>query len=207
MPTLQVKSQNSRFIYKIFNHVSYFDFIYKQPMLLMRLLKNYFLILVFKKKLLRITDIAVTYACNATCEHCCTDTNVDSRKKPLSAEELQSCIKQSVGMGSMIFNFLGGEPLVCKHIYDTIKFVKANHAIAGMSTNGYLLSKEVVGKLKNAGLDVIQVDLGGGIDPHEIDEIRKLSGCYERAITGISLLKQAGIKVVLSTILTKTLTS
>ena len=93
--------------------------------------------------------------------------------------------------------------MVFKHIYDLIRFVKANHAVAGMSSNGYLLTEEVVHKLKEAGLDVIQVDFGGGFTPEEVDNIRNLPGCYERGLKGVSLLQKAGIKVILSTILTK----
>ncbi|MBZ0165412.1 MAG: radical SAM protein, partial [Candidatus Omnitrophica bacterium] len=158
-----------------------------------------------------IMDIAVTAACNAKCEHCCSDATVDTRcstpaskvREPLDIVEIENIIEQSVKMGAVIFNFLGGEPLVYKDIYRAIKCVKKNHAIAGMSTNGFLLSEKVVGRLKEAGLDVIQVDLGGGLNPKEIDEIRGLTGCLDRALEGIRLLKEAGIKVVMSTIMTK----
>ena len=192
-----------QFSNKMFSHMLYFDFIYKNPCVFARVLVNYYKLLVLRQKVLRITDIAVTYECNAKCPHCCSTMNVDHNKEILSLDEIKSCIKQAVGLGSIIFNFLGGEPLVYKHIYELIRFVKDNNAIAGMSSNGYLLTEDVVEKLKFSGLDVIQVDFGGGLSSEEVDNIRSLPGCYERGLRGVALLKKAGIKVILSTILTK----
>lgn len=207
------RPKESAFKTKIKSYKFYLGFIIKNPFLIFRLINNYFKIIVLKQKVIRAVDISITAACNAKCEHCCIDATVDMRhaegrasrqhQKPMSIDEIKSYIEQASRLGAVVFNFLGGEPLVYKHIYEAIRCVKKNHGIAGMSTNGYLLSEEVVANLKRAGLDVIQVDLGGAINPDEIDEIRKLKGCYERAINGIALLKKAGIKVILSTIMTR----
>lgn len=203
----------SDFKAKIKNARFYLSFVYKNPFLIARLLKNYFKIFVLNQRVIRAVDISITAACNAKCEHCCIDATVDlrnadgrakrARQKPMTIEEIKDYIHQGAKMGAVVYNFLGGEPLVFKHIYEAIECAKKHHGIAGMSTNGYLLTDEVVAKLKKAGLDVAQVDLGGAIDPHDMDEIRKMKGCYERAMSGIARLKKAGIKVILSTIMTK----
>ncbi len=203
----------SDFRSKLKNARFYLSFIYKNPILICRLIKNYFKIVVLKQRVIRAVDISITAACNAKCDHCCIDATVDLRnqegrdkrthQRPMTIDEIKSYIEQGAKMGAVVYNFLGGEPLVYKHIYEAIAHVKKNHGIAGMSTNGYLLSDDVVAKLKKAGLDVVQVDLGGAIDPDEMDEIRKLKGCYERAMSGIARLRKAGIKVILSTIMTK----
>ncbi len=207
----QEKPTRLNYFKKVIGHLTYFDFVYKNPWVVARLIKNYFRIFVLRKKVIRIIDIAVTAACNAKCAHCCSDATVDTRcsshesevREPLDIEEIENIIAQSAKMGAIIFNFLGGEPLVYKDIYRAIRCVKKHHAIAGMSTNGFLLSEKVVARLKEAGLDCIQVDLGGGLNPKEIDEIRGLTGCLDRALNGIRLLKEANIKVIMSTIMTK----
>ncbi|MCA9393579.1 MAG: radical SAM protein [Candidatus Omnitrophica bacterium] len=208
----QEKPTRLNYFQKVVSHLTYFDFVYKNPWVVARLIKNYFRIIVLRQQVIRIIDIGVTAACNAKCAHCCSDATVDTRcttqgapemREPLDIEEIEDIIAQSVKMGAVIFNFLGGEPLVYKDIYRAIRCVKKHHAIAGMSTNGFLLSEKVVAQLKEAGLDCIQVDLGGGLNPKEIDEIRGLTGCLDRALNGIRLLKEANIKVIMSTIMTK----
>jgi MoaA/NifB/PqqE/SkfB family radical SAM enzyme len=201
---LNKKKNLHNFIFrnKVLNHLMYFDFVYRQPVILLRLLGNYFQQIFFRQQRLRIADIALTFDCNANCEHCCSAAMRNDNRKPLSIEEIHSVIRQAVDLGAVIFNFLGGEPLVDRNIYEAIKYVKSCRAVAGISTNGLLLTEDVVAKLKAAGLDVAQVDVES-INPEELDLIRKYKGCYNKILDGIQRLKNAGIKVIMSTILTK----
>lgn len=186
---------------KHLNIVRYFNFLYDKPYLLLKIIKNYFRMLLLRQKVLRIADIALTFNCNARCSHCCSSTLANQTKQELTIEEVKDCIKQSLRLGAIIFNFLGGEPLLSKHIYEAIEFVHSNNAIAGISTNGLLLTEKVVQRLKKSGLDVAQVSLESANDA-ELDRIRGVTGCYNRIVEGIHLLQTAGIKVTIGTILT-----
>jgi MoaA/NifB/PqqE/SkfB family radical SAM enzyme len=187
---------------KFITHIGHFRFIFKYPVVLLRILQNYFLIIFFHKKRLRITDIAITFKCNASCDHCCSSLLYNPKRKRLTLTEIKECIDRTIKQGCIIYNFLGGEPLLRKDIFQMIEYVKSRHAIAGLSTNGLLLNERIVSQLKASGLDVVQVDIES-LNSKELDEIRGVKDCYDKIMKGINLLKKLGIKVILSTIMTK----
>ena len=58
----QEKPSRLSYLKKVLNHLAYFDFVYKNPWVVARLLKNYFRIVVLREKVIRIMDIAGTAA-------------------------------------------------------------------------------------------------------------------------------------------------
>lgn len=166
-----------------------------------RVAKDYFDLIVLKKKVLRKVDIAILAGCNAKCKFCFATTLENDQGPQLSLEEVKSIIKQSIKLGALIFEFLGGEPLMCHHLSDAIRFAKKSRALVAVTTNGVLLTKNKIQELKDAGLDVIQISLDSA-DHNEHDESRGIKGCYEKIMKAIPMIKDAGIELMLSTVAT-----
>jgi MoaA/NifB/PqqE/SkfB family radical SAM enzyme len=71
-----------------------------------------------------------------------------------------------------------------------------------MSTNGVLLNKKMARHLKEAGLDRVKISLDS-IDPALHEQNRNKKGIYNKAYDALFNAKEAGLSVVLQTVLTR----
>lgn len=125
----------------------------------------------------RHVTIAVTNDCNMQCKGC----YVGQKKEYLDFDIFQDKIlKEFVEAGGKSIGFSGGEPLLYLHIFSCIKLAKQNGIETSLVTNGILLTKENAKKLKNAGLDRIQISLDAG-NPEENDLLRQ-KGAFQQAV-------------------------
>jgi MoaA/NifB/PqqE/SkfB family radical SAM enzyme len=142
--------------------------------------------------------LQVTSRCQADCYHCSAARHRDLRRPELSTEELKSIIRQTEALGMVNITFTGGEPMLRPDIYDLIAFVRPDESDAMMFTNGLLLTKENVKKLKDAGLYSLYVSLDSP-DPETHDQLRRVPGCWQRAIDGLGRALDAGLLCGIST--------
>ena len=144
---------------------------------------------VFSEKVSNLITIGVTYKCQCHCVHC--STNVPTRRKfaELETPQIKSVIDQAKQMGVLRVTFFGGEPLLRKDIFELIHYAHTSGLITRINTNGDLLNRESVSKLKDAGLALCDVSLDDP-DPGVHDTLRGLPGLHEKAIQGIRLLKE-----------------
>ena len=63
------------------------------------------------------------------------------------------------GLGTTIITISGGEPLLHPDLDEIVAHIRRRHAIAGMITNGYLLTAERIKRLNRAGLDHLQISI------------------------------------------------
>lgn len=157
-----------------------------------RLLLKHFLTRVRDGNVPEIITIGVTYRCQCSCVHC--SSNVRSRKKSeeLSTWEIKSIIDQSKRLGVVRVTFFGGEPLLRKDIIELVKYAHNAGMITRINTNGWLLSRELVLRLKAAGLTLCDVSIDDA-DPETHDRLRGLPGLYKKAVEGIKLLNEHNI--------------
>jgi MoaA/NifB/PqqE/SkfB family radical SAM enzyme len=106
--------------------------------------------------------------CNLTCAYC---NEYDDFSKPVPIETLYQRLDQLAGLGTSIITISGGEPLLHPELDLVIARVRRRGMIAGMITNGYLLTPERVKRLNRAGLEHLQIS----IDNVMPDEVSKKS--------------------------------
>jgi MoaA/NifB/PqqE/SkfB family radical SAM enzyme len=70
-----------------------------------------------------------------------------------------------------VITLSGGEPLLHPELDDIIRAIRKNATLAGLITNGYLLTADRIKKLNSAGLDYLQIS----IDNVKPDEVSKKS--------------------------------
>lgn len=186
---------------KLKNLLKHSDIIKRNADVIPRIAKDYFKLVVLKKKVLRKVDIAIIAGCNAKCAFCFATTLENSDGPQLSLDEVKDIIRESVRLGAVTFEFLGGEPLMCKHLEEAIRFAKRARSVVGVTTNGILLTKKRIRSLEAAGLDVIQISLDSA-DHAEHDESRGVKGCYEKIMQAIEVIKDSKIQLMLSTVAT-----
>ncbi len=115
-----------------------------------------------------LVQIIPTRFCNLSCAYC----NVyDKVSEPGPLEEMVRRIDHLGRLGTAMIGISGGEPLTHPQLDDIIRRMRKTGAIAGMITNGYLLTPERIIRLNQAGLDHMQIS----IDNLAPDEVSKKS--------------------------------
>jgi len=106
--------------------------------------------------------------CNLDCAYC---NEFDKTSKPVPLETMYERIDKLAALGVSILTISGGEPLLHPELDDVIRRIRKHGIIAGMITNGYLLTADRIERLNQAGLEHLQIS----IDNVQPDEVSKKS--------------------------------
>src|SRR5258708_35437616 len=87
--------------------------------------------------------------CNLDCGYC---NEYDQVSKPVPIEEMKRRLDYLAAMGTSIITISGGEPLMHPELEEVIRHIRKHGMIAGIITNGFLLSKERTASLNPAWL-------------------------------------------------------
>lgn len=145
-----------------------------------------------------VCTLQVTTRCQANCVHCSAARHRKTDRQELSTDNWKRVIRESEQLGSVSIVFTGGEPLLRPDIYELIEFVDKDEAVALMFCNGLLLNNENVKKLASAGLHCIHISIDSP-EAKAHDEMRRVPGCFDKAIEGLKRCKDAGIMAGIST--------
>ena len=106
--------------------------------------------------------------CNLACTYC---NEFDDFSPPVDLQEMKKRLDILADMGTSIITISGGEPLLHPELDEIIRHIRKRGMIAGMITNGFLLTKERIEQLNRAGLEHLQIS----IDNTRPDEVSKKS--------------------------------
>ena len=106
--------------------------------------------------------------CNLSCTYC---NEFDDFSKPVPTEEMFRRVDCLGDMGTSVITISGGEPLLHPDLDAIIGRIRRNGIIAGLITNGYLLTADRIERLNRAGLEALQIS----IDNVQPDEVSKKS--------------------------------
>jgi len=106
--------------------------------------------------------------CNLSCAYC---NEYDDVSKPVPVETMYRRLDRLAQLGTTIVTISGGEPLLHPDLDLIIARIRRRGMMAGMITNGYLLTAERIHRLNAAGLDHLQIS----IDNVMPDDISKKS--------------------------------
>jgi MoaA/NifB/PqqE/SkfB family radical SAM enzyme len=94
--------------------------------------------------------------CNIDCGYC---NEYDKVSPPVDFDVLTQRIDHLAGLGTSVVAFSGGEPLLHPRLDDLIRHIRARRMMAGLITNGFLLSVERIKALNAAVLDYMQISI------------------------------------------------
>jgi MoaA/NifB/PqqE/SkfB family radical SAM enzyme len=106
--------------------------------------------------------------CNLSCTYC---NEYDDFSKPVPLETMVHRIELLGNLKTGVITLSGGEPLLHPELDSIITSIRQNATLAGLITNGYLLTADRIKKLNDAGLDYLQIS----IDNVMPDEVSKKS--------------------------------
>jgi len=94
--------------------------------------------------------------CNLACRYC---NEFDDFSKPVPLEEMFRRIDKLAALGTTVITISGGEPLLHPELDEIIRRIRSRRMIAGMITNGYLLTAERIARLNAAGIEHLQISI------------------------------------------------
>ncbi len=137
-------------------------------------------------------QMVVTRRCNLDCSYC---NEYDNTSKDVSYKLLYSNIRKLERLGAFSLTFTGGEPLLHPKLISIIRYAKNRLPIVTLITNGFLLTKEKISQMQDAGLDHIQLSIDG---LHENGNTKKT---MDNLKDKLELLKTAHLSVTINSVI------
>jgi MoaA/NifB/PqqE/SkfB family radical SAM enzyme len=106
--------------------------------------------------------------CNLSCAYC---NEYDDYSKPVPLDTMLHRLELLGALKTGVITISGGEPLLHPDLDEIIRGIRRNAILAGLITNGYLLTADRIQRLNNAGLDYLQIS----IDNVKPDDVSKKS--------------------------------
>jgi MoaA/NifB/PqqE/SkfB family radical SAM enzyme len=106
--------------------------------------------------------------CNLSCSYC---NEYDKFSPPVALAEMIRRVDRLASFGTTIITLSGGEPLLHPDLERIIRRIRSHGILAGLITNGYLLTLERIHALNHAGLDHLQISIDNVVP----DEVSKKS--------------------------------
>ncbi len=132
--------------------------------------------------------------CNLSCAYC---NEYDDHSKPVPLDTIQERLDRLAALGTTIVTISGGEPLLHPDLEAIVAHIRALGMIAGLISNGYLLTADRVKRLNRAGLDHLQISIDN-VMPDDVSKKslkvldRKLQILAEHAIFHVNINSVVG---------------
>lgn len=112
------------------------------------------------------TQLVVIRKCNLSCTYC---NEFDKTSDPVPTEELKKRLAKLKSLGAFSVCFTGGEPTLHPDLPELIRYSRYDLKFVKtvMITNGFYLTKELVTKLNESGLQDMQISIDG-VKPNDV---------------------------------------
>lgn len=146
-----------------------------------------------------MTDESGRWQCNQKCRFCYAAGQCKSSSRELGTEEWKRAIDKLWDARVPMLTFTGGEPTMREDIDVLVGYAK--RFITRLNTNGVRLTPELAARLREAGLDSVQITLYS----HDEEIHNDLVGCahFADTVNGIKNAVAAGLDVSVNTPLCK----
>jgi len=152
---------------------------------------------------MRIVRLEWSYLCNMRCKHCSIrELQGRSLRPQMTIDNVRSLADQAHELGFSQFVLTGGEPLMFGDFDELLRAIDPQRFWITTDTNGWYLNSERAQHLKTIGVDKVQISIDN-LDPDMHDEFRQKPGAWERALDAIFHMKDAGLKILVQTVVDK----
>lgn len=159
-----------------------------------------------------IIRLEKSYLCNFQCTHCSAEYYMDRHlkkvfkiedaRRKIDLNDIRELSRQADEMGLARFVITGGEPLVMKDFDAVVEAIDPEKHYVITDTNGWFLDDKRAKHLKEIGVEKVQLSLDSFIEKDH-DEFRNKPKSYKRVMRAIDASLDAGLNLLLSTVLIK----
>ncbi len=141
----------------------------------------------------------VTQACDLACVHCRASAQPDRSPMELSTDEGKHLIDQIAALKVPVFVLTGGDPIKRPDLFELIAHARSVGVRVSLTPSATpLLTKEVIVRLKEAGLARLAVSMdGASAETH--DAFRGMSGSFARTLDAVRWANEIGLPVQINT--------
>lgn len=146
-----------------------------------------------------VSYLELTRNCNLRCIHC---YNGVSSQQELNIDQIKTVLDDLANIGCLDLVLTGGEPCLHKNLEEILWYARDKRFCITLKTNGTLIDKRLASLFKKTLVSEIHVSLYS-LKPEEHEGITRIKNSLSKTLHGIDCLSQEGIKVMISTPITK----
>ena len=141
----------------------------------------------------------LTHRCPLRCPYCSNPTELTRASAELTTAEWARVFREAAALGCLQIHLSGGEPTARR---DIVEITAAAHE-AGLYTNlitaGVLLDAALLGRLKAAGLDHVQLSVQDA-EETGAERIGGMRGAHARKALAAAAIREAGLPLTLNAV-------
>ena len=159
-----------------------------------------------------IIRIEKSYLCNFQCTHCSAEyymdrhlekvLNTTENRQLMDLDDVREISRQADELGLARFVITGGEPLVMKDFDAVVEAIDPDKHYVITDSNGWFLDLKKAHHLKSIGVEKVQLSLDSFVE-EEHDNFRNKPRSYKRVLRAVDASLEAGLNLILSTVLVK----
>ena len=138
-----------------------------------------------------------THKCNLRCKHCYSNSG-EVEEEELTTQQALVVVDQLADAHVTALAFSGGEPLMRNDFFQIAHHAANRGLYVSLASNGTLLTKENVQKLKEAKVNYVDISIDGATAKTH-DDFRGINGAFERALVGLKNCVEADICTCIAT--------
>lgn len=154
------------------------------------------------------TTIELTHRCPMDCRMCYLPARDSGQGTPreipqeLSTDEIKGILDQLAEEGCLMLLLTGGEPFLRKDLMEILDYATANGFMVTLKTTGVLMTPRAARAIKEYNVSEIHISmLGSTARVH--DFLTRREGAFERAVGAVRMLRAAGARVKIKSVITK----
>ena len=139
----------------------------------------------------------VTHRCPLQCPYCSNPVALDRAAEELGTDDWCRVIAEAAELGVMQIHFSGGEPLARKDLETMVEQAAKCGLYSNLITSAVLLTEERMGRLRDLGLDHVQISFQDS-EAASGDRIGGYRGGHAKKLQAAGLVRAAGLPLTLN---------
>jgi heme b synthase len=145
----------------------------------------------------------ITRRCNLKCVHCRSSSGLEAKGHPdFTLDEAKRVLDDIASYAKPVVVLSGGEPLLRPDVFEIATYGTGLGLRMCLATNGTLVTQEICGKIKAAGIKMVSLSLdGASAEVH--DDFRCQPGAFAGTLNAARLFKENSISFLINSSFTK----